>query len=264
MRFVITGTPRSGTRYAAKLMAAMGFPCDHEKTIRPSASVVNLARWPTLGIGESSWMAWSVLPLMVGYRVPVLHTVRNPWDVIDSLTNRNQILNPMVNSDAELQNVRVLINAYLPELFQLDERVDRAAALVLGWDRLIAEHAPERYVYHVEWMDVVMVRGMLNFIGAERGDDTIQAALTEVSTSTNSGITVDRVPGVSDPDVAKWVQQYAKENDVGRITTCKIRDVAGRQTPEELIERMDPELADQVNAFAALHGYPTYELSAVA
>ena len=105
---------------------------------------------------------------------------------------------------------------------------------------------------------------MLNFVGAEVDDDKINAALDEVSNSTNSGYTVDKVPGISDPDVAKWVAQYAKENDIGRITTCKIRDVAARSTPEELIERMDPELADQVNAYADFHGYPTYELAAVA
>ncbi len=264
MRFIVTGSPRAGTRYASRLMAAIGFPCDHETTLRPSASVVDVVRWPTLNIGEASWMAWSLIPLMVGYRVPILHTIRNPWDVIDSLTNRNHILNPMVNSDSGLQDVRELINAFLPDLFKREQRIDRAAELVLGWNWLIAEHVPARFVYHVDRISISTVRGMLNFVDAEADDDTIGTALDEVSTSTNSGYTVDRVPGVSDPDVAEWIKQYAKENDVGRVTTCKIRDVAGRQTPEELIERMDPELVDQVNAYAALHGYPTYELAAVA
>jgi hypothetical protein len=68
------------------------------------------------------------------------------------------------------------------------------------------------------------------------------------------------VPGISDPDVAAWVGQYAKDNDVGKITTCKIRDVAARETPEQLVERMDPELAEQVNEYARMHGYPCYEL----
>jgi len=245
-------------------MTALGFPCDHEKTLRPLSRVMDVVRWPALDIGESSWLAWSLLPLMAGHRVPVLHTIRDPWAVIDSLTNRNPILNPLVNSDSGLQGVRELINAYLPGLFDREARIDRAAALVLGWDRLIAEHVPARFVYHIDRLDAATVRRMVEYIGADVDDATIDSALDEVSTSTNSGYTIEQVPGVSDPDVARWVQQCAKENDIGRITTCKIRDVAAHQTPEELIERMDPELVDQVNAYADSYGYPTYELAAVA
>jgi len=270
MLFVVTGTPRSGTQYASRLMTALGLPCDHEKTFRPLVSVANIVRWPTLDIGEASWMGWSLLPLMVGHRVPVLHTLRNPWSVIDSLTNRNHILNPLVHSDSSLQGVREIINAYLPGLFARDRRVDRAAALVLGWNRLIAEHVPDRCVYYVDRLDIPMVRKMLAYLNypaadvLDISDDQIDSALADISTSTNSGFTIDSVPGVSDPDVAEWIAQYAKANNVGRISTCKIRDVAARQTPEELVEQMDPELAERVNAYAACHGYPTYDLAAVA
>ena len=241
----------------------MGLPCDHEKTLRPLVTALNVARWPTLGIGESSWMAWSLIPLMVGHRVPVLHAIRNPWLVIDSLTNRNHILNPLVLSDSDLQSVRELINVFLPDLFEREQRVDRAAALVVGWNRLIAEHVPERHEFYVDRLDVPTVRVMLGHLGEWIDDGKVASALAEVSTTTNSGYTVDSVSGVSDPDVARWIVQYAKEQDCGRITTRKIRDVAGRQTPEELIERMDSELVDQVNEYAALHGYPTYEPACV-
>jgi len=244
-------------------MAAMGLPCDHEKTLRPLATALNVARWPTLGIGESSWMAWSLVPLMVGHRVPVLHAIRNPWLVIDSLTNRNQILNPLAPRHSELQSARELINVFLPDLFEREQRVDRAAMLVVEWNRLIAEHVPDREVFYVDRLDVPSIRVMLGYLGEYIDDGKIESALDEISKSTNSGYTVDSVAGVSDPDVARWLARYAKDNDCGRVTTCKIRDVAGRQTPEELIERMDAELADQVNAFAALHGYPTYELACV-
>ena len=264
MRFVITGTPRAGTLYASRLMDAMGLPCDHEKTLRPKASIANIVRWPTLDTGESSWMAWLVLPLMVGHRVPVLHTIRNPWLVIDSLTNRNPILNPLIKSDSGLQGVREIINAALPGLFDREARIDRAAALVLGWNRLIAEHVPRRFTYYVDRLSVTTVRGMIDFVGAEVDDDKINSAIDEVSTSANSGYTVEHVPGVSDPDVAKWVQQYAKENDIGRVSCCRIRDFPLRSTPEELAERMDPRLLDQINTYAAWHDYPTYELAAVA
>lgn len=264
MRFVITGTPRSGTQYAARLMAVLGLPCRHEKTLRPLATVADVLKWPTADTGESSWLGWSLVSLMIGYRVPVLQAIRNPWAVIDSLTNRNHILRGWSPRNSGVQGVRETIHAYLPEVMQYEERVDRAASLVIGWNRLIAEHVPARFVFYVDRLDVMTVRAMLEYVGTEVSDGQIKAALNEVSTSANEGYTIDPVPGVSDPDVAQWIRQYAKENDCGLISTLRIRDVAARQTPEELIERMDSTLVDEVNAYAALHGYPTYELAAVA
>ncbi len=255
MLFVVTGSPRSGTQYVARLMAAMGFPCDHEKTLRPPASVVDLIRWPGLDIGEASWMAWCVLPLMVGHRIPVLHVVRNPWDVIDSLTNRNYILNPLAAQKSTLQSVREMINVYLPDVFTHEQRVDRAAALVVGWNRLIAEHVQSRFLFHVESLDLSSVRELLHFIGERRDDAVIDTALSEVSTTANSGYTVDRVPGISNRDVAEWVAFYAKQQGVDHVSTLKIRDVAGRQTPEELAEAMSPDLLVEVNEYAGCHGY---------
>ena len=259
MRFVVTGSPRSGTRYTAKLMAALGLPCDHEKTLRPRATVVEVAKWPKLDIGESSWMAWSLLPVMVGYDIPVLHTIRNPWKVIDSLTNRNHILNPLVSCDSALQGVRELINLYLPDLFDREQRVDRAAALVLGWNQLIVDHVPNRILVPVDKLDAYRLGDVLYQMGISRDGRKIQAALDEVKTNTNSGYTVDSVPGVSDPDVAKWIAQYAAEQNCDRVLTRRIRDVAASETPEQLAERMDPALLEQVNRYADRHRYPTVE-----
>jgi len=264
MRFVITGTPRSGTQYAARLMTVLGVPCSHEKTLRPLTNVADVLKWPAADTGESSWLGWSLIPLMVGYRIPILHVIRNPWAVIDSLTNRNFILRGWSLRESGVQAIREIIHAYLPEVMKHKERVDRAASLLLGWNRLIAEQVPARFVFYVDRLDLMTVRAMLEYLGAEVPDSQIRAALREVSTSANQGYTLDPVPGVSDPDVAEWIGQYARENDCGQVSTLRVRDVAARQTPEELIERMDSTLVDEVNAYAALHGYPTYELAAVA
>jgi hypothetical protein len=264
MSFVVTGTPRSGTRYVSTLLTAIGLKCYHEKTLRPLATTLDVVRWPTLGIGESSWMAWCVVPLMVGHRVPVLQTIRDPWKVIDSLTNRNHILNPLVVGESALKSIRQLINVMLPNLFDREQRVDRSVELVLGWDRLIREYVPHRYVFHVDRLDVSTIGEMLTHIGAEATDDEITSALAEVSTSTNSGYTVEATMGISDPDVAKWIVRYAKEKDCGRISTCKIRDVPVTQSPEELAELMDPGLLEQLNHYAEHYGYPTYEMAACA
>ena len=93
-RFLITGTPRAATKYAARLFTACGVPCHHEGTVRPLTPLVELLRWyRDADGGESSWMSWTVQPLFPK-PLPILHTIRNPWAVIDSLCNRNSILKP--------------------------------------------------------------------------------------------------------------------------------------------------------------------------
>lgn len=255
MIFVVTGTPRSGTQYASRLLTALGLPCKHEAVLRPRTPVVDVIRWLSADVGEASWMAWIVVPLLIGRRIPVLHTIRNPWAVIDSLVNRNQILRLMSNEQSNLQSVRDIIDAFLPDVFAYSERVDRAAAFVLGWEQLIETHAPDRFDYYVERLDVATILEMLGYLGTTADDYTISDALSQTSQKTNEGYTVDGIAHVSDPDVAKWIMEYAKEQDCGRIANCKIRNVPARETPEELAERMTPRLRDEVSAYAERHGY---------
>lgn len=261
MRFIVTGSPRSATRYAARLLQALRVPCTHEHALRPFAQVIDVVRWwRDAGSGESSWMAWTLLPMLPG-PIPVIHIVRNPWAVIDSLANRNSICKPEQLGTKVMQSIRDTITAYLPEAFAWEARIDRAASLVLGWNRLIAERVPKRCVIHVERLDAVAVRGMLHHIGIERSGEEIQSALSSVRTNVNAGYTVVDTPGISDPQVAEWIKQYAEERGCSRVYTRKIKNAPNRQTPEELAAGINPELLTQVNEYAERHGYATVELA---
>ncbi len=260
MRFIVTGTPRSATRYSANLLDALRVPCTHEHTLRPLAPVVDVLQWwQESKSGESSWMAWTLLPLMPD-AVPVLHTIRNPWLVIDSLANRNSILRPDQLRTDVMTGIRRTIDTYLPEVFSRTTRIDRAAAFVLGWNRLIGERVPDRFVYHVERLDVPTVCNMLEYLGVSRSDAEIAKALATVSTEVNGGYSIADAPRLSDPLVARWVEQYAKENGFAGVVPRVMKDVPDRQTPAELAEKMSPEMLDQVNQYASRHGYPTVEV----
>ena len=259
MRFVVTGTPRSATRYSAQLFEALGVPCSHEQTLRPTTSGVDVLNWWSAGDkGESSWMALMLLPVMQG-PVAVFHTVRDPWKVIDSLANRNAILKADQAPGSAMWTIRTMIDAYLPGVMQRESRIDRAASFVLGWNQLIADRVPERFVYNADRLDVETVRQMLGHIAIERTDDEISEALNEVSTNTNAGYTVVKSEGVSDPLVAKWIEQYAKEQGCSGVFTRRIKNTPDRQTPEQLAEQMDPDLLEQVNQYAVQHGYQAVE-----
>ncbi len=259
MRFVITGTPRSATKYSARLFHALGVPCTHEKTLRPTISAVDTLRWWIAGdTGEASWMAWTLLGVMPG-PVAVFHTIRDPWAVIDSLANRNAILKTKQAPGNTMLMIRTTIDAYLPGVMQRESRIDRAAAFVLGWNRLIEQRVPERFVYYADRLDIATVRQMLRYIAIERTDDDIATALDEIKTDTNAGYTVADSPGISNPGVARWIEQYAKEQGCSGVFTRKIKNEPDRQTPQQLAEAMDPDLLEEVNQYAVSHDYEAVE-----
>jgi len=250
--FIVTGTPRSATRYTARLLHAMKVPCTHEHILRPLATFADAWRWyQTSEYGESSWMAWAILPVFPE-SVPVLHSIRDPWKVIDSLTNRNSILKDTFNTDT-MKSIRDTIRTFCPRVFEYTNRADRAAAFVVEWNRLIANRVSNRMVYCVERLDVPMVRRMLHHIGYERDDQAIADGLQETSTSTNAGYTIIDTPGISDPVVAKYIRDEIAQGQ--KVFTRRIKNTPDRSSMAELANRISPDLLNEVNAHAVHYGY---------
>jgi len=263
MKFIVTGTPRSATKYAACLLTEAGAACSHEWALQPTTPAVDVLRWfgddtPS----ESSWMAWMLQPLLPK-PIPVLHTIRDPWKVIDSLSNRNSILDTAQLPSTIMIAIRDTIAAYLPDVFAYSNRVDMAAAFVTGWNRLIADAVPERFVYYPERLDADTLRAMLQYIEATEYSDDLAGVIARSNTRTNEGYTVNDIPEISDPIVAAAIQQYATDNGFTGVFVRKIENVTDHQTPEQLAEAMDPALLDRVNQHAVAHGFAAVELAAV-
>lgn len=187
--------------------------------------------------------------------VPVIHVVRDPWLVIDSLANRNSILKARELRSKSMQAVRDTIDAYLPEVFAWETRVDRAAAFVVGWNRLIADRVPERCVFVPSNLKPPDVYDMLLNLSNARPLADITAALEKVPVITNAGYTIKDTPGVSDPLIARWIKEYAAEHNCTDVFTRKIQNVPDRQTPTELAGAMSSKLLIEVNAHALTYGY---------
>lgn len=78
-RFLVTGTGRSGTGWAAALFTELGYKCGHEQQF-------NVGRYGPLVVSDSSWMA---IPYLVQIDVPIIRMVRDPYDVVISNYARN-------------------------------------------------------------------------------------------------------------------------------------------------------------------------------
>lgn len=258
MRFIVTGTPRSATKYAARLLTACGAPCVHERDLLPNVPVVNALRWFNRNNdGESSWAAWTFLPLF-DEPVPVLHTIRDPWLVIDSLVNRNHILEVLPDGRTNaLDALRDMIWHYCPEAWAWNSKVDRAAQFVLSWHAAIKAAVPDewRYTFCVERLDVQAVRIMLRHVGCVPDNDKIGTALADPRFKVNAGFNVTNLDQISNPHVRDYLVDYAKRNKIDTIHAKRIDEATDRTSPAELAARMSPSLRDEINDYAGRYGY---------
>ncbi len=268
MRFVVTGSPRSATRYAAVLFERLGVPCTHEQVFRQTGSAIDVVRWyKQNNHGDSSWLAWAFLDLIPG-PVVVFHTRRNPWKVIDSMAHRNRIVSMIETRAESINSLRDVMNAYCPRVAQYDTEINRAAAFMLDWNDLIEEafyHGnPKRdgmiyRSYRVESLNVPFVHNMLADLGLTRTDEQVTHALDPDYHKTNRGRVVTKktdLSGLSNPDVARYIE----ERWGAEITSVQvIASTDDAMSGEELAEQMAPELLDEVNRYAERFDYPTVE-----
>src|SRR6266536_2441135 len=88
--FVITGTPRSGTSYIARILSYLGIECGHELVFNPWNFRYQEMRSNGKLWGESSWMAVPFLE-NIPSTTKVFHIVRNPIKTINSIIGTGHI-----------------------------------------------------------------------------------------------------------------------------------------------------------------------------
>lgn len=272
MRFIVTGTPRSATRYAAVLFDRLGIPCTHEQYCNQNKRLIDVVRWHESQEGtrgDSSWLGWTFLGMMPS-PIVVFHCRRNPWAVIDSLAHRNRIVNFDCEASEIVGSLRETMNAYCPSVASYDEPIDRAAEFMLRWNESI-ESALETYgntitamSYCVEHLDLPTVNCMLTLLGESRDEDVIRHALDPELHQTNRGrvSTTNIDPSeISNPAVADWIKEYCQ----GQITSFqRIGFTDEKMTADDLAQVMNPELLAEVNTYAKRFGYETTEVMQLA
>lgn len=133
MRFVITGTGRSGTKWCATVLRVAGIACGHEQVFTTAnLSTHASASWGVLQ-GDSSLAAVPHLGRLDCRRVLV---VRHPLDVAASFARVGGFL--VGNQPAGL--LRYLHRQH-PSIFVRPDEVSAAVAYWTEWNRTAVEHA---------------------------------------------------------------------------------------------------------------------------
>jgi len=263
-RFIVTGTPRTATGYATLFFRELNLPCTHERIFRPRGTLAEILDWYKHGdSGESSWLAWVFLGLLPG-PVPVLHTTRNPWAVIDSLAYRNDLIPKEARVDRGKQQLRNAIELYCPDVMRYDDPIDRAAAFVLAWNKHIVStvaHYECPYLrYRAEDMGGEQVKAMLEFIDEYRDSYEIDNALANVPRNVNAGKRLEHGVEITNPAILDVLAKVAPS--APPIIDCAMQ-VDVPRTPDELEENMNPRLREALGELAKDHGYARTVIGAV-
>ena len=142
--FVITGTGRSGTRYAAELFTRLGLPCSHQRVFSDS---YNLSGWK-LGwdgkIGDSSAFAAPFVDTLPETTL-IIHQVRDPRLVINSMIEHQHVPGQRAKSDKGLR----FLERHVPRVMSIEGLPARAARFWTEWNLKI-EKARDRsnYLFH--------------------------------------------------------------------------------------------------------------------
>lgn len=255
--FVVTGTPRSATGYASLLFKELQIACTHERLFRPRACLYEVLEWYAEGgdKADSSWLAWVFLPLLPG-PLPVLHTIRNPWAVIDSLAHRNDLIPREAELDRGKQLFRDVIGWYCPRVAEYDSALNRAAVLVIDWNQKIEAHCralplPYRR-YQVEQLDATELADILDWLGIYRDEHEIARALERVPHNVNVGRRIEYNVEITNPLVKAYVAEV-----MPGITPTIARVLSNDQfrPQEELASQLAVELRESVEELCERYGY---------
>lgn len=213
VKYLVTGTGRSGTVFMARLLTSVGLPCGHEmifshdgidgavarlrgdKPLELSwasrASYVNNCwvehnNWlpdPKAVVAESSYMAAPFLSHQCLDSAKVVHVVRDPVRVVNSFCNYIDFF----KSHSPSNDYEHFIYARLPELGSKMPQYDRAALYWVRWNQMVERSSPA-YFHRVEDGPA----GVLGFLG-KAGPCFSDASINTFRKSVNERFTPNKV-----------------------------------------------------------------------
>ena len=138
MKYLIVGTPRSGTTFMSKLFTSAGWPTNHEAWFGNPG----YGTWLRDATGEASWMA---LPFTEEVKrrnkdARIVHIIRNPLKVISSLMHSNFLTYKAFQRNA----YTMYLKSQLPEIVAYED-LDRYIFFWMRWNQECRKRADLTY-----------------------------------------------------------------------------------------------------------------------
>ncbi len=144
--YIITGTGRCGTAYAAKFLTREGIPCGHEEIFGPwgkRASEIMRQSNSEL-VADASWLAMPFLN-EVG-EAKVVHLVRHPQRVIASMLAIGLFAN---KPPRDIRPYTAFAYEH-SDIGKYETEIERATAFYLYWNGQISYRRPDAHIARIE------------------------------------------------------------------------------------------------------------------
>lgn len=199
-RFLVTGCPRSGTKYTATLFKSLGVHIGHEKVFGVTEGLGNGAVDWRGREGDASWMAVPFLPL--DDDIIVLHQLRHPLEFVRSVCG----FGFLSDERAELPFPRV-VRLHAPEVYEPDTQPERGATLWRVWNAKAAPHAT--ITYRLEDLDVAFLMDLCRLIELDVSEDQAAEALDALPRNLNQrardeSVEWERIAPIAGEDAAHY------------------------------------------------------------
>ena len=154
MDWLITGTGRCGTGYVAMVLQSAGVNCGHEAVFN-HAGLEHAKSHIDQFEADASWLAAPYLEEPIFKHVKIVHLIRHPKRVIDSLVRM------AFWTHDNYAGYRLFARNHCPEVDEWERPEDKAAAFYFAWRFKITSHAD--ITHHIE----DDVRGLLDKMGVD-------------------------------------------------------------------------------------------------
>lgn len=171
LEYIVTGTGRCGTLFAANYLTSAGIPCTHEAVFTPAgldfafrvlggtekavsskiSSGDNLSDYEIEISAESSYMSAPFVRKFPNSKV--IHFVREPMSVVGSFLGLGYFSNPFPSIESQIpENYRYekFIYSFLDELGEEMPSLDRACLYWAAWNEMIEASGKISYRHRLE------------------------------------------------------------------------------------------------------------------
>lgn len=133
MRFVVTATPGSGTRYLTEVLKAAGVDAGHERALHHGTAE---GGFQLLQCRHDAEVSWYAAPWLHLFAFPTIHLVRAPLDTISTLTRMRKW--------SERPHHQGTFRRFAADAFDYPPGPQRMARFWLDWNTY-AERADHRW-----------------------------------------------------------------------------------------------------------------------
>lgn len=220
LKFIVTGTGRSGTNFVAKLLTQLEIPCGHEcifnnepfeqillKLYNPSLRELSycsihdltnitdeppeLEKWvdESQTIAESSYMAAPYLMLNELKDIKIIHVIRNPIKVVSSFVKSLNYFSE--NNPTNAWEINIYNN--IPELSNITTQIERACYYYCKWNDLVKINAKNNKYILCKLENIDKNENFYKFIEKEKQEIQISKK-TNVINERNENFKMSDIP----------------------------------------------------------------------